>query len=95
MHSGGQRFDPARLHHITSFDQIAKHNGLCFAVRLDALTSFREIQISTLFDRPKLRDDLNLVKQVYACGELLDPPFSSGALKYAGLKRTCCPSQVH
>jgi hypothetical protein len=46
LHSGGQRFDPARLHHPLSLTAQPFLKGC--AVQLDELTSYREITTSEL-----------------------------------------------
>ena len=46
MHSGGQRFDPARLHHPFSLTTQPFAKGC--VVQLDELTSYREITTSEL-----------------------------------------------
>jgi hypothetical protein len=51
LHSGGQRFDPARLHQTLRFDRQTQKR---FAVQSDELTSYIEIiNISLFTDAPR------------------------------------------
>ena len=54
LHSGGQRFDPARLHHPFSLTTQPFAKGC--VVQLDELTSYREITTSELLI-PQVRED--------------------------------------